>query len=131
MHRGAAMGQNVQSSTGRQCTYIRGQCATVVFACAPAHAHDLPHALPPAARRGLPWPLLAVLLAGCDTVVMNPSGDIAAQQGHLIVVSTVLMLLIIVPVIALTLLFAWRYRAVQHRGRPTSPTGTTRPSSNW
>ena len=51
------------------------------------------------------------VLAGCDTVVLNPSGDIAAQQGRLVVISTVLMLLIIVPVIVLTLLFAWRYRA--------------------
>ncbi len=41
---------------------------------------------------------------------MNPSGDIASQQGRLIVVSTLLMLLVIVPVIALTILFAWRYR---------------------
>lgn len=49
-------------------------------------------------------------LAGCNTVLMNPSGDVADQQGHLIVVSTVLMLLIIVPVIALTVFFAWRYR---------------------
>ncbi|KAF3996332.1 ubiquinol oxidase subunit II [Glaciimonas immobilis] len=61
------------------------------------------------ARRG--WILLpALLLAGCNTVLMNPSGDIAVQQGNLIVVSTLLMLLIIVPVIALTILFAWRYR---------------------
>ena len=59
--------------------------------------------------RGL-LPLAAVLLTGCNTVVMNPSGDIASQQAHLIVVSTLLMLLIIVPVIVLTLLFAWRYR---------------------
>ncbi|MBB3593217.1 cytochrome o ubiquinol oxidase subunit 2 [Rhizobium sp. BK529] len=43
-------------------------------------------------------------------VVMSPSGDIAVQQRDLIVVSTVLMLLIIIPVIFLTLLFAWRYR---------------------
>jgi cytochrome o ubiquinol oxidase subunit 2 len=43
-------------------------------------------------------------------VVMKPSGDIAAQQSHLIIVSTLLMLVIIVPVIALTILFAWRYR---------------------
>ena len=41
---------------------------------------------------------------------MNASGDIAVQQGRLIVVSTLLMLIIIVPVIALTVLFAWRYR---------------------
>ncbi|WP_343587892.1 ubiquinol oxidase subunit II [Herbaspirillum sp.] len=60
-------------------------------------------------RRGL-FLLPAILLAGCNTVVMNPSGDIASQQGRLIVISTILMLLIIVPVIALTVLFAWRYR---------------------
>lgn len=50
-------------------------------------------------------------LAGCNLLLLNPPGDIAAQQGHLILTSTYLMLLIIVPVIALTLLFAWRYRA--------------------
>lgn len=54
-------------------------------------------------------PVIA-LLAGCNAVVMSPSGDVAAQQRDLIVISTVLMLLIIVPVIFLTLLFAWRYR---------------------
>jgi cytochrome o ubiquinol oxidase subunit 2 len=61
----------------------------------------------------------AALCAGCSLlatrpagamVVLHPAGAVAAQQGHLIVVSTVLMLLVIVPVIALTLLFAWRYR---------------------
>ncbi len=52
----------------------------------------------------------AFMLAGCNMVLMNPSGDVALQQRDLIIVSTVLMLLIIVPVIALTLLFAWRYR---------------------
>ena len=37
------------------------------------------------------------------------------------------MLLIIVPVMALTILFAWRYRARRTRGgRPTSPSGTIR-----
>ena len=58
-------------------------------------------------------PACALLpLAGCEkAVLLNASGDIARQQGDLIVVSTVLMLLIIVPVIALTLFFAWRYRA--------------------
>ena len=54
---------------------------------------------------------LAALLSGCNTVVMSPSGDIAAQQADLIVWSTILMLLIIVPVIVLTLWFAWRYRS--------------------
>ena len=50
------------------------------------------------------------LLAACNTVVLNPSGDIAAQQRDLLVISTGLMLLIIVPVMALTVWFAWRYR---------------------
>ncbi|KQY45852.1 MULTISPECIES: ubiquinol oxidase subunit II [Rhizobium/Agrobacterium group] len=53
-------------------------------------------------------PLLA--LAGCNMVVMAPSGDIAMQQRDLIIISTVLMLLIIVPVLFLTVFFAWRYR---------------------
>jgi cytochrome o ubiquinol oxidase subunit 2 len=63
----------------------------------------------PIVRRGL-FLLPFSLLAGCDTVVLNPSGDIAAQQGQLVIISTVLMLLIIVPVIALVFIFAWRYR---------------------
>ena len=54
-------------------------------------------------------PALA-LLSGCNWVLMSPSGDVALQQRDLILISTGLMLLIIVPVIALTLLFAWRYR---------------------
>jgi cytochrome o ubiquinol oxidase subunit 2 len=65
--------------------------------------------IPPLVRRGLRFlPLL--LLAGCNTVVMNPSGDIALQQSHLIIISVILMLLIIVPVMILIVVFAWRYR---------------------
>src|ERR1700712_2284833 len=60
--------------------------------------------------RGLALIPLFGLLSGCNMVVMQPSGDIAARQRDLIIASTGLMLLIIVPVIALTLLFAWRYR---------------------
>jgi len=62
----------------------------------------------------IPSALLAIpvllLLSGCNLVVMNPSGDVAIQQRDLIITSTVLMLLIIVPVIVLTLFFAWKYR---------------------
>lgn len=64
--------------------------------------------------RGPAWLAAAVAaagLAGCSkTVVLNPAGDIAAQQGNLVITATVLMLIIIVPVILLTLLFAWKYR---------------------
>jgi cytochrome o ubiquinol oxidase subunit 2 len=41
---------------------------------------------------------------------LNPSGDIANQQGRLVVIATLLMLVIIVPVMLLIALFAWRYR---------------------
>lgn len=65
--------------------------------------------IPKIVRRGLPLLPLAAL-AGCNTVVMNPTGDIAKQQADLITISVALMLLIIVPVMILTVLFAWRYR---------------------
>ena len=55
-------------------------------------------------------PPLILLLAGCNSVVLNPAGTVALQQRDLLVRSTVLMLLIIVPVMALTVWFAWRYR---------------------
>jgi len=62
------------------------------------------------ARRSIVFAPMLAALTGCNMVVMSPSGDIAAQQRDLIVVSTILMLVIIVPVIFLTLFFAWRYR---------------------
>ena len=55
-------------------------------------------------------PLLLVL-GGCGAAIISPGGDVAVQQRNLIYASTALMLLIIVPVIAATLVFAWRYRA--------------------
>jgi cytochrome o ubiquinol oxidase subunit II len=56
--------------------------------------------------------LLGVLpLSGCHTVLMSPSGDLALQQRNLIITSLILMLLIVVPVIVMTLVFAWHYRA--------------------
>ena len=54
---------------------------------------------------------LAGLLGACSTVVLAPAGDIAIQQRDLLFQSVVLMLLIIVPVMALIVLFAWRYRS--------------------
>ena len=54
-------------------------------------------------------PVLGIL-GGCEMVVMQPSGDVAVQQRNLILASTGLMLLIILPVIGFTLFFAWHYR---------------------
>jgi len=56
-----------------------------------------------------------VLLSACHAVVLEPSGEIAEHQRNLLLASTALMLLVVVPVIALTILFAWRYRASNRR----------------
>ncbi len=61
--------------------------------------------------RLLPLLPLTALLSACSGDVLNPAGDIALQQRDIIYISTALMLVIIVPVMALTVLFAWRYRA--------------------
>ncbi len=50
------------------------------------------------------------LLGGCKAVVLDPSGDVAIQQRDALLDSVWLMLLVIVPVMALTVLFAWHYR---------------------
>lgn len=65
----------------------------------------------------LPLLSAAALLSGCNMVVLNPAGDVAMQQGRLVMMSTLLMLLIIVPVIALTLFFAWKYRSANKEAR--------------
>jgi cytochrome o ubiquinol oxidase subunit 2 len=54
---------------------------------------------------------LAAATSGCSMVVMSPAGDVALQERNLILQSTGLMLLIIVPVMVLTAFFAWRYRS--------------------
>ena len=60
-------------------------------------------------RRPVFSALLLTSLAGCEMVVLSPSGDIAERQRDLLISSTLLMLLIVVPVMGLTVFFAWRY----------------------
>ena len=50
-------------------------------------------------------------LSGCSVILLNPAGDLAVRERNLVLASTGLMLLIILPVMAATLIFAWRYRA--------------------
>ena len=44
-------------------------------------------------------------------VVLHPAGDVAIQERNLILASTGLMLLIVLPVMIATGIFAWRFRA--------------------
>ncbi|MBN3764362.1 ubiquinol oxidase subunit II [Burkholderia sp. Ac-20365] len=54
----------------------------------------------------------AFLLSGCNNLdLLAPKGPIGAAEKSLIATSTWAMLIVVVPVIFLTLLFAWRYRA--------------------
>lgn len=50
------------------------------------------------------------LLAGCNMVLLQPAGDVARGNRDVLVASTGLMLLIIIPVMVATIVIAWRYR---------------------
>lgn len=53
-----------------------------------------------------------LLLTGCEGVpLLDPKGQVGIEQRNLIVIATLLMLIVVIPVIVLTLLFAWKYRA--------------------
>lgn len=53
----------------------------------------------------------ALSLSGCNLDVLNPKGSVGAAEKALIATSTWAMLIVVIPVILLTLWFAWRYRA--------------------
>lgn len=52
-----------------------------------------------------------MLVSGCKLELLDPKGSVGMAEKQLIATSTWAMLIVVVPVIALTLLFAWRYRA--------------------
>lgn len=55
---------------------------------------------------------LMLLLSGCNNLdVLDPKGSVGLAERDLIATSTWAMLIVVIPVIVLTLLFAWRYRA--------------------
>jgi cytochrome o ubiquinol oxidase subunit 2 len=55
--------------------------------------------------------LLALLVAGCDRmVVLNPKGPIADAERGLMIDAFTVMMIVVVPVIVMALWFAWRYR---------------------
>ena len=51
-----------------------------------------------------------MVLSGCKYSILDPKGSVGMAEKSLILTSTYVMLLIVVPVIVLTLWFAWRYR---------------------
>lgn len=53
---------------------------------------------------------LLLLLGGCDAALIDPQGQVGEQQRTLILTAFGLMMIVVIPVIAMTILFAWRYR---------------------
>jgi cytochrome o ubiquinol oxidase subunit 2 len=60
-----------------------------------------------------------MLFAGCSGGVLDPKGQVGADEKQLIIIATVLMLLVVIPVIVMTLYFAWKYR--EGRGEAYAP----------
>jgi len=52
-----------------------------------------------------------VLLSGCKAALLDPKGQVGMDERSLIITATLLMLIVVIPVIVLTLVFAWKYRA--------------------
>jgi cytochrome o ubiquinol oxidase subunit 2 len=58
-----------------------------------------------------------LLLSGCHWAVLNPAGPIGVAEKWIIDTAIGLMLLVVAPVIILTLVIAWRYRASNTKAR--------------
>ncbi len=52
-----------------------------------------------------------LLLAGCNFALLDPKGAIGEQNKELIITAILLMLIVVIPVIVMTLYFAYKYRA--------------------
>jgi len=68
---------------------------------------------------GCRWGLAstAVLLASCNEGVLDPRGPVGKAERIILYDSTAIMLAVIIPVIVLTLVFAWWFRARNSRAR--------------
>ncbi|WP_043530018.1 ubiquinol oxidase subunit II [Litchfieldella xinjiangensis] len=58
---------------------------------------------------------LPLLLAGCSSALLDPKGEVGMEQRTLILTAFGLMQIVVIPVIVMTLLFAWRYRRSNHK----------------
>jgi cytochrome o ubiquinol oxidase subunit 2 len=52
-----------------------------------------------------------LFLGGCKWTLLDPKGQVGIDERNLIYIATALMLLVVVPVIVMTIAFAWKYRA--------------------
>lgn len=66
---------------------------------------------------------MLLLLSGCDMALLDPKGIVAADQKELLIVSVLLMLIIVVPTLILTFVFARKYRASNTKAKYTPDWG--------
>jgi cytochrome o ubiquinol oxidase subunit II len=59
----------------------------------------------------------AMLLASCNEGVLDPHGPVGKAERIILYDSTAIMLAVVIPVIVLTLVFAWWFRAKNKRAR--------------
>lgn len=67
--------------------------------------------------------LMLLTITGCaeSVIVLDPKGPIAEQQRDLMIISTILVSIVIVPVLILTGFIVWRYRDKQGRKAKYTP----------
>ncbi|GAK21768.1 LOW QUALITY PROTEIN: cytochrome O ubiquinol oxidase subunit II [Vibrio sp. JCM 19052] len=51
-----------------------------------------------------------LMLSGCNSALLDPKGSIGVQEKELIITALLLMLIVVIPVILMTIYFAYRYR---------------------
>ena len=54
--------------------------------------------------------LLSLLLSGCEFLLFDPKGPIAAEQMDLIILSFLVMMIVVVPVFIMSFFFSFKYR---------------------
>src|SRR5258705_2212154 len=59
----------------------------------------------------------ATLMASCNEGVLDPHGPVGKAERVILYDSTAIMLAVVIPVIILTLIFAWWFRARNERAR--------------
>jgi cytochrome o ubiquinol oxidase subunit 2 len=60
---------------------------------------------------------VVLVLGGCNLVLLNPDGYVARQQSDIMIGTTIIIALIIVPVMVAIAIIAWRYRASNTRAK--------------
>jgi cytochrome o ubiquinol oxidase subunit 2 len=72
---------------------------------------------PPMWVRAISMTSAAMLLASCNEGVLDPHGPVGKAERVILYDSTAIMLAVIIPVILLTLVFAWWFRARNSQAR--------------